>query len=266
MRIICGTVYRRGKLWTINYTVNGKRIREAIRTDRELAKHVLRKRTTAAIEGREFDKRPQVKAVTFRELAEVYLTRHVCTLKSARRERDRVNAWVGRLGTRTLDSITAAELLDWRAGKLVNCKPATVNRDMMRLKSTFSRACEWGMLNARPARGIRPLRENNQRERYLTPAECASLIRACTAEESTRECPGSLVKPVVTVALHTGMRLGEILNLRWQDVDWEREQLGVRDSKNGEEGIVPADETVLELLRARATRTGTGRSASQPAG
>jgi len=290
MQVSRGTCYLRGKLWTINYTVNGRRVREAIGTDRKLALQVLAKRTSAAVENREFDIKPREGTGTFNQLCDAYLTRHVNALKSARRERDRVEAWRKMFGARTLASITAAELLDWRANKLArldgqrklpasngvgsasaprnlglgnprHCKPATVNRDMMRLKSMLGRACEWGMLRENPARTIKPLRENNRRERYLSPAECASLISACTGEIDTKNCPGSLVGPLVIVALHTGLRLGEIRNLRWQDVDWHSGQLSIRDSKNGEGRVVPLDGAVLALLKIRRGQMPEGLSA-----
>jgi integrase len=58
------------------------------------------------------------------------------------------------------------------------------------------------------------------------------------------------------------MRLGEILNLKWADVDWQRGQLAIRDSKNGEGRVVPLDGTVLGLLK---TRRGARDTSPRPA-
>src|SRR5262249_18741574 len=64
-------------------------------------------------------------------------------------------------------------------------------------------------------------------------------------------------RAVVIVALHTGMRLGEILNLRPGDLDFHANCILIRDSKNGERRHVPMDATLHGLLRARARECAT---------
>jgi integrase len=57
-----------------------------------------------------------------------------------------------------------------------------------------------------------------------------------------------LVSQIVTVALHTGLRRGEIFNLKWFDIDLDREVLQVRESKSGKQRFVPINRTVRNLL------------------
>ena len=85
------------------------------------------------------------------------------------------------------------------------------------------------------------LRENNARTRYLSVDECHRLIDSCMAPH---------IRAIVTVALHTGMRLGEILNLRWQDLDFSSGFILVRDSKNGQARQVPMDSMISTVLRS----------------
>src|SRR6266550_4960737 len=85
------------------------------------------------------------------------------------------------------------------------------------------------------------LRENNARTRYLSVDECHLLIDSCMAPH---------IRSIVTVALHTGMRLGEILNLRWQDLDFSSGFILVRDSKNGQARQVGIDSMISTLLRS----------------
>src|SRR5437667_12100438 len=96
--------------------------------------------------------------------------------------------------------------------------------------------------------GIRFLRENNARTRYLSLQECQRLIASCIAPH---------IRAMVSVALHSGMRLGEILNLRWYDLDFSSGFILVRDSKNGESRHVPMDGTLSALVRAYPRRLGT---------
>ena len=87
MQVSRGTVYLRGRAWTIGYTVAGKRVREAIGTNRQMAEAVLKKRIVQALEDRHFDKR-NVGRVPFSEFAETYMQRCTALLKSAKSEQD----------------------------------------------------------------------------------------------------------------------------------------------------------------------------------
>jgi integrase len=70
-----------------------------------------------------------------------------------------------------------------------------------------------------------------------------------TNDTSTRQSKAPHLRAIVTVALHTGMRSGEIRNLQWRDLAFDTGFLIVRDSKNGETRHVPMDSTVIALLR-----------------
>src|SRR3989441_9595642 len=131
---------------------------------------------------------------------------------------------------------------------MARCRPATINRDLSRLRHMLNLAVEWELLEESPMQGIKFLRENNARTRYLSLEECQRLIVSCIAPH---------IRAMVSVALHSGMRLGEILNLRWRDLDFASGFILVRDSKNGESRHVPMDATLSALLRVYSRRLGT---------
>jgi integrase len=239
MQVSSGTVYLRGKTWTIGYTVGGRRVREAIGSNRQMAAAVLQKRIVLALEERHFDKR-NVGRVPFSEFAETYMQRCTALLKSAKSERDRVQFWVREFGNRPIGQISRAELQDFQARKRQTCKPATVNRIMCRLRHMFNRAVDWELLDQSPMKGIKFLPENNARLRYLSREECDRLVESCIAPH---------IRAIVTVALHTGMRSGEIRSLQWNDLDFDLGFIVIRDSKNGEPRHVPMDSTVVDLFR-----------------
>lgn len=239
MQVSSGTVYCRGKTWTIGYTVGGHRVREAIGSNRQLAEAVLKKRIVEAIEDRHFNKR-NVGRMPFSEFADIYIARHVVLLKSPHTERVRMEGWKRHFGNRPIGQITRAELQDWQARKRETCKPATVNRAMCRLRHMFNRAVDWSLLDQSPMKGIKFLPEHNARLRFLSLEDCERLIQGCKAPH---------LRAIVTVALHTGMRSGEIRNLEWRDLDFDTGFLIVRDSKNGETRHVPMDSTVVALFR-----------------
>jgi integrase len=238
LQVSRGTVYLRGRTWTIGYTVGHRRFREAIGTNRQMAEAVLKKRIVQALEGRHFNVRNEGR-IPFSEFAATYTERCISVLKSAKTERDRVQFWVREFGSRPIGQISRAELQSWQALKRQTCKPATVNRILCRLRHMFNRATDWELLDQSPMKGIKFLLENNARLRYLTLEECQLLIDSCKAPH---------LRAIVTIALHTGMRSGEIRNLQWRDLDFDTGFLIVRDSKNGETRHVPMDSTVVALL------------------
>src|SRR5437762_11631865 len=90
-----GSIYKRkgGNLWTIDFTINGRRVREGISTNKRLAEMVLAKRMSEAIEGRYFDER-NLGLMPFKELADKYLKEMVPLMRSVRSETIRVRRWV----------------------------------------------------------------------------------------------------------------------------------------------------------------------------
>ena len=203
---------------------------------------------TQVLENRYFPPNRALGRMPFNEFAEMYLEREGPLLKSIRTERNRVLAWAREFGNRPLGQITREEIEAWRRERMTTSRPATINRDLSRLRRMFSLAVEWGLLEESPMQGIKFLRENNARTRYLSLEECQRLIASCMAPH---------IRAMVSVALHSGMRLGEILNLRWYDLDFSSGFILVRDSKNGESRHVPMDATLFALFRAYPHRPST---------
>ena len=97
------------------------------------------------------------------------------------------------------------------------------------LRRILTKAVEWGEAQENPARNVRPLREPRKSDRYLSDADY---------ERLEAECPAWL-RPVVALAATTGMRQGELLRLRWKDVDRKARLIDVRETKTGEPRSVP---------------------------
>src|SRR5438067_9426361 len=243
-----GTIYKRGNSWCVGFVVNGRRVRETVGPNKKIAERVLSLRMTQVLENSYFPPNRQSGRMPFKDFAQMYLEREGALLKSIRTDRNRVLAWAREFGNRPLGQITRTEIEAWRREKMARCRPATINRDLSRLRRMFSLAVEWELLEESPMAGIRFLRENNARTRYLSLEECQRLIASCIAPH---------IRALVAIALHSGMRLGEILNLCWHDLDFESGFILVRDSKNGEARHVPMDTSLSALLRAYPHRLGT---------
>ena len=86
-------------------------------------------------------------------------------------------------------------------------------------------------------------RVSSERIRYLTPDEEKRLF------EQLESC--EWLKPIVLIALHTGMRRGEICNLQWFDLNFDRGLIHLRNTKNGKDRIIPMNVTVRQLLETQ---------------
>jgi integrase len=118
-------------------------------------------------------------------------------------------------------------------------KVATVNHHLKLLKAIFNRAIKTGKLTYNPVRAVKLFKENNARNRCLSAEEEARLLA---------NLPDRL-KPLVVVAMHTGMRQGELLALRWADVDFYTGTLRVREAKSGEGRSVTMNSVVRATLK-----------------
>ena len=93
-----------------------------------------------------------------------------------------------------------------------------------------------------PARGVKRLKGETRRVRYLMPDQIQELLSNCDG------LLRGLLKPLVTVALHTGARKGELQSLQWPQVDFELGFIYLLDTKNGERRDIPMNETVRTTL------------------
>lgn len=126
--------------------------------------------------------------------------------------------------------------------------PATVNRELAVLSAIFTLAVDDELIPSNPCRKVRPLRMDNTRNRYLTAEEEKKLLAALDGEP--------WLKNIVTMAIHTGMRRGELFNLRWFDVDFARGVIHVRNTKTDRDRVVPMNKPVREMLKRQPKASG----------
>lgn len=131
-------------------------------------------------------------------------------------------------------------------------KPATVNRRIATLKHMISKAVDWKLTpdnTLTDIRKVKMLRENNRRLRYLTDAESEKLIYHAGAEYRAK-----YLQPIVITALNTGMRLSEILKLKWENVDMLNGFVHVGDTKTFNSRTIPMSEILKQTLASLVRR------------
>lgn len=155
--------------------------------------------------------------------------------------------WKAVLAGKTLRQIQPGDIERFVAQRLGGWQPATVNRSLAFLKRVFNVAIADGLVETNPARKVRLLKENNARVQFLSETEEERLM----AELADAD------RVMVEVALHTGMRQGEQLHLRWDDVDFATGILTIPRSKSGEARRIPMNDTVRAILE-RLTENSQG--------
>ena len=109
-----------------------------------------------------------------------------------------------------------------------NASSASITKELNVIKHLLALAVEWELIPANSAHGVKPPRAPAGRVRYLQPTELRAVLEACPP----------WLRPIVGVAAATGMRRGEILGLRWMDVDIKGSRIMLPQTKNGEGRIV----------------------------
>ena len=121
---------------------------------------------------------------------------------------------------------------------------STLNRYLSNLSIVFTAACsDWQWIARNPIREVRRLKEPRGRVRFLSDDERKNLLEAA----KTSWCP--FLYLIVVLALSTGMRLNEIMTLKWDQIDFQKSVLVLLKTKNGEARRVAIRGLALELLK-----------------
>jgi len=210
---------------------------------------------------------PTNSKITFKEFCQKYLTNYAATsLKPSTYNRtqdiiDRI--LIPFFGDKKLSDICPEEVETFRIKRLQEVSPSTVNREFSKFRSIFYKAIEWGYLKNYPFKSIKEFKEPPGKIRFITPEEFQKLIWACDPN-SLLENPNNwgrsfskllshYLKPIVLIAFNTGMRMGEILSLKKQNIDLINRTILVQSPKNNETRIIPMNETVYQLLHSLVT-------------
>jgi integrase len=150
-------------------------------------------------------------------------------------------------GTKRLDDITPLLIEKYKQKRSGEVKPGSVNRELILLKYMLNLAVSWGKLGATPMKGVRMLRVDNFPERILSRQEEEVLLKASCDH----------LKPVILTALHTGMRLTEILTLKWDQVDLDQRVITILFSKNGRIRKIPINAVLMAIFKGLREKSTT---------
>jgi integrase len=162
-----------------------------------------------------------------------------------------------------VDELDLNEYEKWRIERRKSgTKAATINR----LNTALQSAINWGVKHkcfaSNPLKGLEHLKEHDSEAivRYLSPEERARLLAALDArEEEIRGASGKRAgvyadyfKPMVLLALNTGVRRGNLFSLVWDDIDFNNRTFTLRaaSSKSGKTNRLPLNSAAFDVLSA----------------
>lgn len=218
-----------GIAYWIRYQVHGRRVKESLGpgSTRREAEALLHRRISEARHGRPH--LPHGAGDTVAQLLDRYLAHcAVRGLRSVRSMRSKCAVILRhRIASRTAANLTQADFEGYvrdrlaRHGSTPPPAPATVNRELGIMRAALRWAARRGEVQAIPH--VQLLREPPGRVRYLSEAEEVALLRAAAPR----------LRALLVLALQTGCRAGELLGLRWGDVDLQGGVVHVERSAPG---------------------------------
>jgi integrase len=242
-------------VWCIFYKgMDGKwhRERTGART-KEQAQAILHKKTEEMLKAKitGVTNVEGLKPRTFKDFVENEYLPHckaTHTKETYKRDRYLSNAVMGFFGKMILRAITPGEVqryVDQRVGKKSpNSKrpisPATTNRELMFVSGALTEAEQRGYIDRNPARKVSQLPEHNDRVRWLNRDEEKAILAKSPV----------FLRPIIFTAIHTGMRQGELLGLRWVDLDFDQKLVRVAHGKNHKVRYIPMNAELYKLLSA----------------
>ena len=191
-----------------------------------------------------------IKQVTLEQALRRYEAKVTPHKKRPQQERSRINILCRHpMAQRYIAEMRACDFADYRDERLKQVGANTVRLELALLSHLYTIAIkEWSWPLEHEVRNVRKPKAPRGRERRLDNDEEQQLLAAIRLPKR-RQCAVWL-EACVRLAIETGMRAGEILQLEWSHVDLSRSVARLDDTKNGERRTVPLSSAALSVLHA----------------
>lgn len=234
-----------GIIYYVDYTHHGRRCRKSTKiSDRKLAELFLKDiEVKIAKDNFGFDDLGK-KKVQLSEFSEKYLQFSKATkaLNTYLLDKHALNLFKDHRGEIRLDRITAGDVEAFKVKRLEVVKPTSVNVELRHLKSAFGTAERWGHISKNPLKEVKLLKiKNSNLPKFLTKEEVNVLLESI---------PEGCFKNLIYFYLYTGCRRGEALNVKWEDIDLDEGKVTLRETKSGEDRVVPFNGILSGMLKS----------------
>ena len=237
------SIRKRNNRWEVRVRRRGYPTQTKTFTHKSSAQ-IWAKETELDLETAHLKSAPFTKSPTLAAAVERYLSETIVRHKGARSAVYRLRRITEELGgDRSIAEITELDISAYRNKRLSLVTAGSVRRELVLISGLFQTARnEWGLRGLRnPVGGIKMPPDSPSRSRRLNPCEKELLIT------ESKGVPH--LHLAIQLALQTGMRQSEILKLSYADLDFDRHLILVKDTKNGDDRIIPMAGDIEALLR-----------------
>lgn len=231
-------IYKVKNIWYIDYYCEGRRIREPASKKEREAREMLEARKTDIKRG-EF-RLPGKRKIKFEKFSEEYLEYAKINKRSWMRDDVILRHLMPHFKGMALSKINPKHVEDYKRNRLKEVKPTTVNRELTLLKFMFSLAKKWKYANENPVKEVKFFQETQYIMRILNETEIKQLVNASKG----------YLRSIIIIAINTAMRKGEILNLRWNDLNFDKEYISIKETKSNVIREIPMNSVVMATLKS----------------
>lgn len=249
------SLYKRGAVYWSAIWVDGVRHMRSLETSNRRRAESIEQKLRDELVTQRFELPQFNPDMTFGEL----YTRFLAEADVKPHHTERAKHCLGYFSELPIGRITKNDVLryrklrheEYRRNRPEGAKPlseTTINRDIEVVRHILYWAADEGFIQANPLARVRMVRERRVRRPVLSVADEAKLLAVCASH----------LKSIVITALDTGMRRGELLNQRWDDIDFDRKVISVTHSKTaeGEHRLIPMTARIEVLFAAMRKPTG----------
>lgn len=192
---------------------------------------------------------------TLKQAIERYISDVATKRKGYKWERDRLNKFMRdnpHLILKPIKMVTTDDLVKWRDDRERSVKAASVRREGNLLSGVFSIARkEWKWVKDNPMADLKLPTKPKPRDRRISDDEIERLCLSASYEPYTM--PTTATQQIMAcflLAIETGMRQGELLKIRWQDVHIKERYIQLYDTKNSDDRHVPLSSNAIRLIES----------------
>lgn len=242
---------KRGKNYFVVFMYRGKRYEKACKTSQRPVADAIRRTIESQVASKTFriENVQQQAQKTLFEYTEEYLSYSKTTKSAKTVELDTLSLRKLKnfTGNVPLDSITTQRMEQFKSALAKEYSATTVNMTLRSLTAAFAKAIVWKYLEENPLKKVEQIRVADEDGPFLTLEDIGNLRGVMEA---------GLYRDFIETALYTGMRVSEICNLKWNDIDFVAMKIRVKNTewfstKSKKERTVPLHPNLAGILGLR---------------
>lgn len=246
------SVYKKNDKWYYNFMIDGIRYHKAIKGC-DSHKNALKAESvvkTEIMKGH-YDLVDTTENTTLQQAIDIYLEYSKANKRSYKLDENYCKVFAEYFGKNIrLKDITPQKIERFKSFLKDGRKNATVNRYTEALGKMFNVAIANNIAKINPLKQIKKLKQDNYKIRFLTKDEETALFKVLQKNRAYH-----YFIPIVICALQTGMRKGEIINLKWSNIDFDNKFIELLQTKSGKARKIPiSDKLMSELLKLKQNK------------